>query len=56
MIWVRKLMGWVLVGMATYFIKPVLPEALKVGLPVAVALDTGLHLGWFDKNQSSNSL
>jgi thiol:disulfide interchange protein DsbD len=53
MLWVRKLMGWVLVGMAAYFIRPVLPEALKIGLPVAVALFAGLHLGWFDKNQAS---
>jgi thiol:disulfide interchange protein DsbD len=53
MIWVRKLMGWVLVGMAAYFIRPVLPEALKIALPVAVALAAGLHLGWLDKNQAS---
>jgi thiol:disulfide interchange protein DsbD len=53
MLWVRKLMGWVLVGMAAYFIRPVLPEALEVSLPVAVALAAGLHLGWFDKNQAS---
>jgi thiol:disulfide interchange protein DsbD len=53
MIWVRKLMGWVLVGMAVHFIRPVLPEALKVGLPVLVTLAAGLHLGWFDKNQAS---
>ncbi|MBI4776154.1 MAG: thioredoxin family protein [Deltaproteobacteria bacterium] len=53
MLWVRKLMGWVLVGMAAYFIRPVLPEVLKTGLPVAVALAAGLHLGWLDKNQAS---
>lgn len=53
MLWVRNLMGWVLVGMAVYFIRPVLPEALKVALVVAVALAAGLHLGWFDKNQAS---
>lgn len=53
MIWVRKLMGWVLVGMAVYFIRPIMPDALKVGLPVAVALAAGLHLGWFDKNHAS---
>lgn len=52
MLWVRKLMGWVLVGMAVYFIRPVLPEALKVLLPVAVALAAGLHLGWIDKSQA----
>jgi thiol:disulfide interchange protein DsbD len=52
MLWVRNLMGWVLVGMAAYFIRPVLPEALKIGLAIAVALFAGLHLGWFDKNQA----
>ena len=26
MLWVRKLMGWVLVGMAAYFLKPILRE------------------------------
>lgn len=53
MLWVRKLMGWVLVGMAVHFIRPVLPDFLKIALPVAVALAAGLHLGWFDKNQAS---
>ena len=52
MLWVRKLMGWVLVGMAAYFIRPVLPDILKVILPVVVALAAGLHLGWLDKNQA----
>lgn len=53
MLWVRKPMGWVLVGMAAYFVRPVLPGALKIALPVAVALAAWLHLGWLDKNQAS---
>jgi thioredoxin:protein disulfide reductase len=53
MVWVRNLMGWVLVGMAAYFIRPVLPDVLKIVLPVAVALAAGLHLGWFDRNQAN---
>ena len=32
MLWVRKLMGWVLVGMAAYFIQPLLPESVSVFL------------------------
>ena len=52
MLWVRKLMGWVLVAMAVYFTRPVLPEILKVLLPVGVALAAGLHLGWIDQNQA----
>jgi thiol:disulfide interchange protein DsbD len=53
MIWVRKLMGWVLVGMAAYFIRPVLPETLKIVIPAAMALAAGLHLGWLDRCQAS---
>ena len=53
MIWVRRLMGWVLVGMAVYFVRPLLPEPWGVTLLIAVALAAGLHLGWIDKNQAS---
>jgi thiol:disulfide interchange protein DsbD len=52
MLWVRKLMGWVLVGMAAYFIRPILPEFVKGILPAGVALAAGLHLGWLDKSQA----
>jgi thiol:disulfide interchange protein DsbD len=56
MIWVRLVMGWVLVGMAVYFIKPILPEMLKTVMPITVVLAAGLHLGWIDKNQASFKL
>ncbi|MEE4264550.1 MAG: cytochrome c biogenesis protein CcdA [Desulfobacteraceae bacterium] len=56
MIWVRKLLGWVLVGMAAYFVRPVLPDMMKVILPAMVALSAGLHLGWLDKNQAGQKL
>lgn len=50
--WVRTLMGWILVGMAAYFIRPLLHESLKIVLPVIVALIAGLHLGWFEKSEA----
>jgi thioredoxin:protein disulfide reductase len=53
MVWVRKLMGWVLIGMAVHFLRPILPESLSVVLLAAVALAAGLHLGWFDKSQAN---
>lgn len=56
MLWVRNLMGWVLVGMAAYFIRPILPEFMKIPLPVAIALAADLHLGWQDKNQAGNTI
>jgi thiol:disulfide interchange protein DsbD len=49
MVWIRKLMGWVLVGMATYFIQPILPLAIGIFLMAAVALAAGIHLGWIDR-------
>jgi len=48
MLWVRKLMGWVLVGMAAYFIQPVLPKTGAVFVLAAVALAAGIHLGWIE--------
>jgi thiol:disulfide interchange protein DsbD len=52
MIWLRKLMGWVLVGVAVYFIRPVLPEPWGTILLAMVALTAGVHLGWLDRNQA----
>ena len=53
MIWVRKLMGWVLVGMAVHFIRPVLPGHWGTVLLAFVALAAGLHLGWIDKSRAN---
>ncbi len=52
MVWVRKLMGWVLVGMAAHFLRPVLPGDWSVFLQAGVALAAGLHLGWIDGSQA----
>ncbi|MCF8127318.1 MAG: thioredoxin family protein [Deltaproteobacteria bacterium] len=60
MIWIRKALGWVLVGMAGYLLLPVIPGT--VSRPMLFALVTaaaGLHLGWLDregKDQRSFSL
>jgi thiol:disulfide interchange protein DsbD len=53
MIWVRKLMGWVLVGMAAHFIRPILPEQGGTILIALVAMAAGLHLGWIDKSEAN---
>lgn len=52
MLWIRKLMGWVLLGMAAYFIRPVFPESIGVFILAAVAIAAGLHLGWFEKSKA----
>lgn len=51
MLWVRKLMGWVLIGMAAYFVRPLLPSSVSVFVLAGVALAAGLHLGWIDGTQ-----
>jgi len=53
MIWVRKLMGWVLVGMAAYFIRPLLPPPAGLLVLAAVALAAGLHLCRIDRTQAA---
>ena len=50
MLWVRKAMGWVLMGMAAFILSPLLPA--DRGFPVVLALllvAAGIHLGWIDR-------
>jgi len=53
MIWIRKLMGWVLVGMAAYFIRPLLPKSAGIIVLAGVALAAGLHLCWIDRTRAA---
>ena len=53
MLWVRKLMGWILVGMAAYFIRPVLTKTAGDIVLAGVALGAGLHLGWIDRTKAA---
>jgi thiol:disulfide interchange protein DsbD len=45
--------GYRLIGMAVYFIRPILPKAAGIWLLGTVALAAGLHLGWLDRTQAS---
>jgi thiol:disulfide interchange protein DsbD len=51
--WVRRLMGWVLIGMAAYFVRPILPLVLQKYILAAVAIAAGIHLGWLDKTAAT---
>ena len=55
MLWVRKLMGWVLVSMAAYYLRALLPKIVYSLLLASVALAAGLHLGWLFKVQDQSS-
>ena len=52
MLWVKKLLGWILVGMAAYFIQPLLSETKRIFLLAAVAMAAALHLGWIDRTRA----
>ena len=49
MIWVRKLMGWILVGMAAYFLQPLIPKTASIIVYSLITLAAGVHLAWLDK-------
>lgn len=53
MVWIRKFMGWVLVAMAAYFLRPLLPQTAGIFVLAAVALAAGLHLGWLDRSRAA---
>ncbi len=47
MVWVRKLLGWVLAGMAVYVVMPLLPYGnWQTALLASVMMVAGVHLGW----------
>ncbi len=52
MLWVRGLMGWVLLSMAAYFVGPLLPGGWRYLLLALVALAGGVHLGWLKKSEA----
>ena len=51
MLWVRKLMGWILTGMAAYFVRPVFSKPFGMLLLAAVSLAAGLHLSCIDRTR-----
>jgi thiol:disulfide interchange protein DsbD len=53
MLWVRQLMGWVLLAMAAYFVRPLLSETLSMALLAGVALAAAIHLGWLDRTTAA---
>ena len=46
MVWVRDLMGWVLVAMALFYLRALLPKGVHAFLFAGALVVAGLHLGW----------
>jgi thioredoxin:protein disulfide reductase len=52
MVWVRNAFGFILIGMAIYFLEPLFPgENIYIYSLAFVALIAGIYLGWIDKNK-----
>jgi thiol:disulfide interchange protein DsbD len=50
MIWIKKMLGWVLIGMALYIISPLIPGKIGIAWPLAgLAMISAVHLGWIDR-------
>lgn len=50
--WIRKILGWVLVGMAGYLLQPLIPDPeARIILFAAIAAAAGVHLGWLDRTR-----
>jgi thiol:disulfide interchange protein DsbD len=55
MIWVEKLFGFAMLGLALYFVAPLLPDVLVPWAVFALALVSGLWLGWLDKKSGGGT-
>jgi thioredoxin:protein disulfide reductase len=50
MVWIRSLFGWIMLAMAVYFIKPLIPSREAGSILLAlVVLAAGAHLGFINK-------
>ena len=56
MVWIRKALGWVLIGMAGYVLQPLFySELARSGMYAGILLAAGMHLGWFDKSTGART-
>lgn len=54
MVWVRKIFGFILLGMAVYFLKPLFPTPLFYSLALALTmLVAGIYLAWLEPSQAA---
>ena len=55
MVWVKKVFGVILLAMAGYFLKPVLPELLKIFLIPVVLFLGAIYIGFLEKTKFDSS-
>ena len=47
--WVRRGMGWILICMTVYFVRPILPALIQQYALAMIVIVAGVQLGWLDK-------
>jgi thiol:disulfide interchange protein DsbD len=55
MLWVEKLFGFAMLGLALYFIAPLFPDVLVPWMVLALALVSGVWLGLLDKDSGGGT-
>lgn len=51
MLWVRKVFGWILIGMGYYYIRSLISNVLlEHAILLSLTIIAGIHLGWIDKS------
>lgn len=56
MLWIEKLFGCALIGVAFYFVAPLMPERIIPWIVLGMAVSSGAWLGWFDKTNGSGKI
>ena len=55
MLWIRKFMGWILIAMAGYMIRFLIPEEWgRSSLLALIPLAAAVHLGWLDRTGAAH--
>ena len=52
MIWSKKLLGAVLLGVALWFVRPLMPVSAMKWLTAALLMAAGVYLGWIESSKS----
>jgi thiol:disulfide interchange protein DsbD len=56
LIWSKKALGVILLGLALYFLKPLLPARVMQVAVAALLLGAGLYLGWLERSRSPGAV
>jgi thiol:disulfide interchange protein DsbD len=52
LVWSKKALGFVLIGLALFFIRPLLPDGAAGWTAAALLLGAGVYLGWLEGSRS----